>query len=718
MADVEAIRTWLEGLKLERYLEQLLAAGLGSLERLEHLTDADLDAAGITLAGHRTRILKNPPNKRLSQRPQSDAFGDVLGNMDDLVGELEGLTSKTATLLKTSGDRDLDSILEDLCSFGLDDMPAAEPQPDLPPKLAPRAPAAAPPIVSEPPPPALAARAPVAAPQGPTEDEHYYAAPTPRDDPPPPARGAPSTAPTLATPADLPPTSRTSVAGAAPSPAPAQVPMRPKNAAEIQQRLSAYRKEVQSQLGTVSATELDNLMKEEKIRIAMEKLANASRQQLILKIFLDEATCKTLAVDTSQSARHVANKMVVKCRLEDDPYYAIVEKCPELGVRRQLEDHESVGDAFQMWPPTCNYRFELLLDQDKYGLFLHPDRYFPTHMQEDLSEASTVSERTERAKRVLLQEYFSSTHRIPDIKGYLHERADGSKKWKRKYFMLRSSGLYYSTKGESEASKDLVCFLKFDEYDFCLGTDWKKECKAPTDSCMCFRPRLRKRVIAREDMKALCCPDEVDLNRWWAGIRLAQHGTQLRDNYEETLRKLEQLSKLGKAVPAAMLSSAQSVRRAPIEETNKDLIDQWKESRRSKKHPMMSAATGVRWDEPDEPRAPAPTPTAPSGPSLTSSSWFVGPIPRNKAEDLLSPLRAQEGCFLVRDSTSHKGDFVLSVTYQHNIHHFHIRTWPAHTGTEYSIDDGPRFPDLPALIQFYHKKDQRLPCVLTRSVMG
>eukprot|EP00051_Salpingoeca_urceolata_P015156 m.195087 g.195087 ORF g.195087 m.195087 type:complete len:423 (+) comp18309_c0_seq3:688-1956(+) len=332
-------------------------------------------------------------------------------------------TSKTATLLKTSGDRDLDSILEDLCSFGLDDMPAAEPQPDLPPKLAPRAPAAAPPIVSEPPPPALAARAPVAAPQGPTEDEHYYAAPTPRDDPPPPARGAPSTAPTLATPADLPPTSRTSVAGAAPSPAPAQVPMRPKNAAEIQQRLSAYRKEVQSQLGTVSATELDNLMKEEKIRIAMEKLANASRQQLILKIFLDEATCKTLAVDTSQSARHVANKMVVKCRLEDDPYYAIVEKCPELGVRRQLEDHESVGDAFQMWPPTCNYRFELLLDQDKYGLFLHPDRYFPTHMQEDLSEASTVSERTERAKRVLLQEYFSSTHRIPDIKGYLHERA-------------------------------------------------------------------------------------------------------------------------------------------------------------------------------------------------------------------------------------------------------------------------------------------------------
>ena len=49
----------------------------------------------------------------------------------------------------------------------------------------------------------------------------------------------------------------------------------------------------------------------------------------------------------------------------------------------------------------------------------------------------------------------NNLHRPPEIKGYLHERSEGKKSWKKRFFMLRASGLYYSTKGESQNNKDL-----------------------------------------------------------------------------------------------------------------------------------------------------------------------------------------------------------------------------------------------------------------------
>lgn len=49
------------------------------------------------------------------------------------------------------------------------------------------------------------------------------------------------------------------------------------------------------------------------------------------------------------------------------------------------------------------------------------------------------------------KEYFSTTKRLPDVKGMLHER-EGAKKWKKRFCVLRASGIYFSTKGESEVS--------------------------------------------------------------------------------------------------------------------------------------------------------------------------------------------------------------------------------------------------------------------------
>ncbi len=52
---------------------------------------------------------------------------------------------------------------------------------------------------------------------------------------------------------------------------------------------------------------------------------------------------------------------------------------------------------------------------------------------------------------LLLQEYFSEgCTRIPEMEGMLHLKSEGKKAWKRFYFVLRASGIYYNPKGKSK----------------------------------------------------------------------------------------------------------------------------------------------------------------------------------------------------------------------------------------------------------------------------
>lgn len=51
-----------------------------------------------------------------------------------------------------------------------------------------------------------------------------------------------------------------------------------------------------------------------------------------------------------------------------------------------------------------------------------------------------------------LSQMFLSSSAYPEIHGYLHFKEQGKKTWKKMYFLLRRSGLYFSTKGTSKVS--------------------------------------------------------------------------------------------------------------------------------------------------------------------------------------------------------------------------------------------------------------------------
>ncbi|XP_070759689.1 SH2 domain containing 3Cb [Enoplosus armatus] len=90
-----------------------------------------------------------------------------------------------------------------------------------------------------------------------------------------------------------------------------------------------------------------------------------------------------------------------------------------------------------------------------------------------------------------------------------------------------------------------------------------------------------------------------------------------------------------------------------------------------------------------------------SGCNLKSHAWYHGPIPWEVSESLV----VNHGDFLIRDSQSSQGDFVLTSHWEQKTLHFLIRktvvqSGETYTRVQYSLE-GEAFDSLPALVHFY-----------------
>ena len=80
-------------------------------------------------------------------------------------------------------------------------------------------------------------------------------------------------------------------------------------------------------------------------------------------------------------------------------------------------------------------------------------------------------------------------------------------------------------------------------------------------------------------------------------------------------------------------------------------------------------------------------------------SWYFGAMSRQDSTDLLMAER-EGGVFLVRDSATIQGDYVLCVREDNKVSHYIINKIQQGDQTRYRIGD-QMFPDLPALLSFY-----------------
>ncbi|KAK9969604.1 hypothetical protein ABG768_027764 [Culter alburnus] len=270
--------------------------------------------------------------------------------------------------------------------------------------------------------------------------------------------------------------------------------------------------------------------KAEKIRVALEKIKEAQVKKLVIRVHLSDESSKTMMVDERQTVRQVLDNLLDKSHCGYSLDWSLVEIITELQMERIFEDHENLVENLLNWTRDSTNRLMFIERIEKYALFKNPQNY--------LLGRKETCEMADRNKEALLEECFcGSSISVPEMEGVLWLKDDGKKSWKKRYFLLRASGLYYVPKGKAKASRDLVCFLQLDHVNVYLGQDYRSKYKAPTDYCMVLKhPQIQKKS---QYIKYLCCDDVRTLHQWVNGIRIAKYGKQLYVNYQEAMRRTE-----------------------------------------------------------------------------------------------------------------------------------------------------------------------------------
>ncbi|KAL2723199.1 amyloid beta A4 precursor protein-binding family B member 1-interacting protein isoform X6 [Vespula maculifrons] len=275
--------------------------------------------------------------------------------------------------------------------------------------------------------------------------------------------------------------------------------------------------------------------KAEKIRLALEKMREASVQKLFIKAFTLDGSGKSLLVDEGMSVAHVSRLLADKNHVPMDPKWAVVEHLPDLFMERVYEDHELLVENLLLWTRDSKNKLLFVERPDKTQLFLTPERFL-------LGPSDRCSnEYDDHSRNILLEEFFSSSNvGVPEVEGPLYLKSDSKKGWKKYHFILRASGLYYWPKEKARTARDLVCLATFDVNQVYYGVGWKKKYKAPTDFCFAVKhPRLQQPKSTKY-IKFLCAEDNASLERWMVGIRVAKYGRQLMENYRTLVDELAQ----------------------------------------------------------------------------------------------------------------------------------------------------------------------------------
>jgi amyloid beta A4 precursor protein-binding family B protein 1-interacting protein len=421
----------------------------------------------------------------------------------------------------------------------------------------------------------------------------------------------------------------------------------------------------------ISESEVEDKMKDEKMMIALEKMKLASKRKVAIKVFNNDGSNKTVVVEEGMSAAVVCYLLVTKNHFEESPNWTIIERLGDVNLERELEDHESVESIYTHWARDSNNQFLFRRNNLKYEIFTDPIKYFPALLTSALIGKEGKNQ-TDKARKILVQEYFTSALRVPEIEGHLHLK-DGykNKSWKKIYVILRASGLYQTLKGKAKTAQNLKLLVQFEDFDMYRGMNFKKMLKAPTDFCFAFRPKPDQVVPGAKDIKVLCAESEEDFLSWFGGCRLAKYGHTLYDNYYKAHIKQFKLEDAGQQSDISAEQRAYSLSGMRLEKhLDKRREEYQREKEATKAQEMMFKKVADQQDSdegspsvpPKVAPKPKPKPTRqehqPSPPlngggrvqddpvsidDLSQYPWYHGSIPRDEAIRRLEQAGVKDG---------------------------------------------------------------------------
>ncbi|XP_041670213.1 amyloid beta A4 precursor protein-binding family B member 1-interacting protein isoform X2 [Cheilinus undulatus] len=229
--------------------------------------------------------------------------------------------------------------------------------------------------------------------------------------------------------------------------------------------------------------EIEAQMKADKIKLALEKLKEAKVKKLVVKVLLNDGSTKTLMVDERQSVREVLDNLFEKTHCDCNVDWSLCETNPELNLERTFEDHENLVEPLLAWTRDSENKILFQERPGKNEVFKNPQNFYLWK-----KDKRALKEIKDRDKELLVQ-----------------------------------------------SSRDLVCFIQFDNVNVYYGKDFKSKYKAPTDFCFVLKhPQIQKES---QYIKYLCCDDAWTMNLWVTGIRIAKYGVSLYENFKAAEKK-------------------------------------------------------------------------------------------------------------------------------------------------------------------------------------
>ncbi|KAL1116590.1 hypothetical protein AAG570_005062 [Ranatra chinensis] len=212
---------------------------------------------------------------------------------------------------------------------------------------------------------------------------------------------------------------------------------------------SSGRTDLHTQVEGVSNTKAD------KIRLALQKMKDASVKKLFIKVFSGDGSGKSLLVDEGMSCGYVTRILAEKNHRQLDPQCALVESLTDLHMERVYEDHEPLVEQLMLWTRDSKNKLIFSDRPDERTLLFRAPHLF-------IGPSDAVPTNDQMANSEMLEEFFSGSG-VPSVEGPLYIKTESRKGWKKYHCMLRASGLYYWPKDKAKSSsKDLVCLATFD----------------------------------------------------------------------------------------------------------------------------------------------------------------------------------------------------------------------------------------------------------------
>lgn len=474
--------------------------------------------------------------------------------------------------------------------------------------------------------------------------------------------------------------------------------------------------------------------------------------QVSARIWHSDGSWRCVSIECSHSVEDLLMELINTNHSIEDKSWSLVEYFPECDLERTLEDHENLFKVCKKWRHHQNHnRLYFRKDFRKYEVFQNPEQFFPSHMVSSSLDRLDSFFETPKRPRQPLSNLLNPLESMPEIQGYLHTREGHKRSWKKVFCVLRQSGLYFSLKGNSKDPRHLHLQVQLNDIDFYQVLNARKKHHAPTEFSFCTKPASSKHSM--KDVRLFCAEEENSRRCWLTAFRLLKYGKKLLDNYQQvldrTIRRKEECpempisnkregdervmmdfsGKQGRVIsnPTEAIAIAKEEEYNWRRRSSKSAECQSGSHRHStKSHNTSSPASNGFQRVPGSPRrngclSPRGSPCNGHSPVFfrrggmdsgihMTQPWFHSGISRDETQELFLQQGMVDGMYLIRESQTIPGAFVLSFSQNQKIKHYQIAVIYEHGQTLYSLDEGvTRFTDLVQLVEFYRVNAGGLP---------